>query len=376
MLRSLPRTSWLFSPVEDLLAFAAPAALSLLLAAYLSSKGLLSAPLSPVGWLLSVVFVDVAHVWATIYRVYTDPAERRRRLPLYAGLPAAAYAASVLLYALSALTFWRALAYLAVFHFIRQQYGWIRLANHRDRWLSDAATPPAAGRLAALDPHLDGAAIYLGTLYPLVYWHGHLPRSFHWFVAGDFLLTAPPWLVTLAHHAWLIVGVLWSLRQLVRFVSTRTLPVAKILVMTSTWATWYLGIVHWNSDVAFTVTNVLPHGIPYFVLLYRYWSSPAVPYSHPTSTPRIPSARALWLSLPLFLLPLLVIAFVEEALWDRLVWHDHAVLFPLPAIDTPPALLALLVPLLALPQSTHYLLDAWIWRVGPQNPDLRRRLGL
>jgi hypothetical protein len=33
------------------------------------------------------------------------------------------------------------------------------------------------------------------------------------------------------------------------------------------------------------------------------------------------------------------------------------------------------VPLLALPQATHYLLDAWIWRVKG-NPELARRLGL
>ena len=51
-------------------------------------------------------------------------------------------------------------------------------------------------------------------------------------------------------------------------------------------------------------------------------------------------------------------------------------LFPLPQFEPAAGLLVFLVPLFALPQSTHYLLDAWIWRVGPKNPDLRRRLGL
>ena len=39
------------------------------------------------------------------------------------------------------------------------------------------------------------------------------------------------------------------------------------------------------------------------------------------------------------------------------------------------AALALLVPLLAVPQSTHDVLDAWIWRLKG-NPGLGRYLGL
>jgi hypothetical protein len=28
-----------------------------------------------------------------------------------------------------------------------------------------------------------------------------------------------------------------------------------------------------------------------------------------------------------------------------------------------------------VPQATHYVLDAWIWRVRPENPELARHLG-
>jgi hypothetical protein len=37
-------------------------------------------------------------------------------------------------------------------------------------------------------------------------------------------------------------------------------------------------------------------------------------------------------------------------------------------------LLALLVPLLALPQATHYVLDGWIWR-RRDHPELRTWIG-
>ena len=73
---------------------------------------------------------------------------------------------------------------------------------------------------------------------------------------------------------------------------------------------------------------------------------------------------------------LVAVAWSEEWLWDRAVWHDHPGLFPGPDLAVTTGLLALLVPLLALPQATHYVLDAWIWKVRPENPDLRRHLGL
>src|SRR5262249_14494471 len=158
---------------EDLLGFAAPTLIGVALTVYLSSRGLLAQPLGPLGWLLAVVLVDVAHVYATIYRVYANPVELRRRLGLYVAVPLGAYVGSVALYALGSLTFWRALAALAVFHFIRQQYGWMALCGRKER------------EFTSFDRRLDAATVYAGTLYPILYWHAHLPRRFSWFIDGD-----------------------------------------------------------------------------------------------------------------------------------------------------------------------------------------------
>jgi hypothetical protein len=63
---------------------------------------------------------------------------------------------------------------------------------------------------------------------------------------------------------------------------------------------------------------------------------------------------------------LILFAYFEEGLWDGLVWKEHASVFKpfatLPAINSD-MLLALIVPLLALPQSTHYVLDGFIWKM-------------
>jgi hypothetical protein len=55
-----------------------------------------------------------------------------------------------------------------------------------------------------------------------------------------------------------------------------------------------------------------------------------------------------------------VLAFAEELLWDRLVWHDRDWLFGAGWRARDWRWIA--VPLLALPQLTHYLLDGLVWR--------------
>ena len=40
----------------------------------------------------------------------------------------------------------------------------------------------------------------------------------------------------------------------------------------------------------------------------------------------------------------------------------------------PEALRHLVVPLLTVPQATHYVLDAWIWKFGGSNPGIKALL--
>src|SRR5687768_999019 len=81
----------------------------------------------PWAWIPAVVLCDVAHVWATAFRTYLDPKERSARARLFTVVPILGLLASVALYSVGAAVFWRALAYLAIFHFVRQQYGWVAL---------------------------------------------------------------------------------------------------------------------------------------------------------------------------------------------------------------------------------------------------------
>ena len=345
---------WIASARFDLGLIVGPPLAAVLLV--LCVPALRSDAMPPWGWFLFVVGIDVAHVYASLYRTYLDPDEFARRRNHYILVPAACWLGGILLYGIDAILFWRVLAYVAVFHFVRQQYGFVMVYRHR------------FGEVGALDRRIDKAAIYATMLYPLAFWHANPDREFAWFVPGDFL-ALPGWIDTAA--VWLysaIVGV-FALRQVQHAVRGRPLNWGKIGVVASTAAVWYVGIVLLDSDFAFTVTNVVAHGVPYMALVWLYGNRK---WSRSGSWRRLVHRPA---AVGLFVGSLLALAYLEEGLWDWMVWHEHAGIFGgIPALDAPKALLILVVPLLTVPQATHYILDAWIWKFDGSNPDLRENL--
>jgi hypothetical protein len=343
---------WLFSAPIDLALFAGTAIVALLLVPLGPSTGTASPEWT---WITGVLLVDVAHVWSTAFVVYLDPVERQRRPALYAITPLAAFGAGVALYALGEGVFWRVLAYLAVFHFIRQQYGWVMMyrarAGERDR----------AGRW------LDGATIYAATLYPLIVWHTQLPRAFFWMKSDDFVTGLPAQAAPIAGWIYLALLASYVARAVAAIARRRPVSWGKHVVVAATAACWYVGIVATNADYAFTVTNVFIHGVPYLALVYLY-ARAASRESRGGTAARLLSGKR---GLVVFLATLWAVAYVEELIWDRAIWHDRSWLFG-GSIDVGHASM-LLVPLLAVPQLTHYVLDGFLWR-RRANPRLGRLL--
>ncbi len=338
-------SSWLFSPRADVCVFGGSALASLLLLWVGARAGVLEGDSPDWAWVPAVLLVDVAHVYATAFRVYLDKEELKRRLSLYVLAPSIAYAMSVALYSESEAWFWRSLAYLAVFHFVRQQYGWVALYRARAR---------ERGRVGWC---VDAAAVYMATLYPLAYWHAHLPRRFWWFLPGDFA-GAPAWVETVAFALYCLALSAYAARSAHGWLLRGRGNPGKDLVVATTAVCWYVGIVAFDSDYAFTVTNVVIHGVPYVALVRFYARARA------SSTGRVYRTLARW---PLFLATLWVLAYAEELLWHRGVWHERSWLFG-EAWDWE-SLKLFLVPLLALPQATHYVLDGFVWR-RRSNPQL------
>lgn len=300
---------------------------------------------SPLTWLLLVVGIDVAHVYATLFRTYLDRDEMRARSSLYCAVPLVAYVLCVLLYVAGERVFWSVLAYVAVFHFVRQQYGLMMLYRRSDRDLPQWML------------RMDQAFAYAVTLYPLLWWHANLPREYVWFVPGDFLPVSRA-LLPAASAIYVVLLLLWCGQHAVRMMRGRAnLPL--MLLLAGTALSWYCGIVLTDGDLGFTFANVLAHGIPYIALTWLYRDN---------STRRRPAVvRRSWLKGWLVYLTCLVaLAWIEEGIWDGMIWREHGELFGwstwLPWIKAEDGL-ALLVPLLALPQVTHYILDGFIWRL-------------
>ncbi len=338
---------WMWGARADLAVFGGSALLALGLVAYGHETGLSQAGLPDWGWVAFVLGVDVAHVWSTLFRTYLDGEEVRRHRVRYLLVPALCFAAGVALHLVSSLTFWRVLAYVALFHFVRQQVGWVAIYRVR------------AGLRGRVDKILDEAVVYVSTLYPVVHWHAHLSEtSFAWFIQGDFVDTGgfAAAVVGPMRHLWVFCLVAFAARQIHLLVTTRTVHLGRIVVVATTAAIWYVGIVATNSDFDFTVTNVVVHGVPYVALLWFYARE------RRTEAPRLLGSQVAGWGAGAFVGVLLLLAFAEELAWDRLVYHERAWLFGFSEVELGHIALSIVVPLLSLPQTTHYVLDGMLWR--------------
>jgi hypothetical protein len=290
-------------------------------------------------WVLLVVGIDVSHVWSTLYKTYLHQKESSRLHRIFFFIPVIVLVSGILIHTFSAIFFWTLLAYLAVFHFIRQQYGFMRLYSRNETQ-------------AFYSKFIDGLMIYSATVYPIIYWHTH-PRNFHWFMEGDFILGLPTLIDPYVLFLYVAICTLYIFKELLILKTTRSFNLSKNLLVLGTAISWYVGIVLFNGDFTFTVTNIIAHGIPYLALIWAWGKG---------NNSRIINLKGAVIP---FLGLILLLAYLEEGLWAGFVWREHLEFFgwskSLPEI-TDKKLLSFLVPLLTLPQATHYILDGFIWK--------------
>lgn len=356
-------SNWLFSKKMDLLILFLPVWLCWV-AAFLLPVSALRADVPLWVWVVFVIGIDVSHVWSTLFRTYTDQEEFHNHKGLLLTVPVLAFLVSWGVASISFALFWRILAYVAVFHFVKQQYGFMRIykarsADFRSKFISD------------------NFIIYLSMIFPVIYWHLNPNRHFSWFVTGDFLQFKLPITVLSSVNfslQFIYFGLLllWIWEE-IRFarLAEKAMPWGKILWVITTAGNWYIGIVYFNSDLVFTLTNVVAHGIPYMALI--------VFYQHEKH--RISGKQAIYKKLipaAVFITGIaFILAFGEEYLWDALINHDNASFFSwlyypdeLPPVNWQAIALALL----SVPQITHYVADGFIWKNSPKNPHLKNLL--
>lgn len=301
-------------------------------------------------WLILVVCIDVGHVYSTIYRTYFDKQIIRQNKTLFYLSPLLIYVIGVVLYSFQAVIFWRAMAYLAVFHFVRQQYGFTRLYARYESNL--------------IFKRIDAITIYACTIYPLLYWHFSGKQVFNWFVEGDFIYFNSPAVIPFLTVAYLIILLIYFIKECFVFFKERRLNLPKNMLIAGTALSWYFGIVYFKGDLTFTLLNVVSHGIPYYALVWAHGSKRSK-----TEDVHSPFLKKIFRPayIFVFLLCLLLFAYAEELIWDGFIWKEHVTVFPsshfLPDITGSNLIMNLCIPLFALPQLLHYFIDGFIWKM-------------
>ncbi|MGC4128005.1 MAG: hypothetical protein QM564_00275 [Bergeyella sp.] len=291
-------------------------------------------------WLILIVFVDVAHVYSTLFKTYFIKEEFQKRKWLYLGIPALSLVSGLVLFQFGSLVFWSVLALVAVFHFVRQQYGFMRLyARFENKGFSK---------------FWDSVTIYSATIYPMLYWF-KTPKEFTWFVENEFgwMQNIPDYVPFITVLYFGIIAV-WIVKTIAQFVRTKTFNISKNTLITGTLLSWYFGIVYFNNDLIFTLLNVISHGIPYIALIYIREIK-----QKDRNVLKNLSVFKTGFGILLFIGIIIGLAFFEEFFWEILVWQEH---FSIRSVDISSEWLSVLVPLLVVPQLTHYLLDGFIWR--------------
>jgi len=341
---------WLRSALADGLFILLPPFFSLLLVILFPQQFKVSAVMPVQYWIVLVVFIDVAHVYSTLYRTYFNREKLYKQRTLLITIPMACYFAGVLLYSVNGLLFWRVLAYLAVYHFIRQQYGFMRLYSRMEQ-------------TTKFSRWVDRLAIYSATVYPILFWHFDGSRNFNWFVEGDFISYPSAVLTHIFTWLYLFIIAAYLLKEGLQIRRSQHFNIPRNLLIAGTFLSWYFGIIYFNGDMAFTTLNVISHGIPYMALIWFFEQDDY--RKQPGRKNKLSKVTFSRYGVWLFILVIIFFAYVEEGLWDGLVWKEHSGVFSffssLPLINDA-TFLALLIPLLALPQSTHYVLDGFIWR--------------
>lgn len=344
------RNHWINSAKFDITWLIAPMLLPPILVFFLPADFLNQQrdDIFPWSWILIVLTIDVAHVYSTVYKTYFHPEGKRKHKLKLLFFPVLVWIIGALVYSIGSKLFWSCVAYFAVYHFIRQQYGFFRLYSlkREDHPLIRKAM---------------NWCLYATMIIPLVIWHARGQQHFNWMTEGDFLYLNLPVIVPFLQVLLMCTLVLYFFLEWKSMKRHGSWMLGRSLLLFSTAFSYYIGIVWNNNDFVFSFVNVIGHGIPYLALVW--WSEKRQLNESSSSFLKLVLSKWGWI---LFYLIVFAFAFVEEALWDSLLYREHATafgwLYGFISVLRHPVFITIVVPLLIMPQIVHYILDAYIWK--------------
>jgi hypothetical protein len=294
------------------------------------------------GLILNIALA-IGHQFSMGFRTYFDFDELKQRPILYAAVPVVSFLLAFFLFDFGDLVYWRVISYIAIIHFVRQQYGFMAIYRKPSLNVPD----PFA--------FLDTLFIYTSMAYPLLYEHMHAPRRYSW---ADIDVIVPLYFGSAEKFflpTFLVIATAYFTKELFLYFRTRFFNLEKNLVIVGTALVWYVGLVATNADFSFFFSTQLMHSVPYIALVWMYGNKKY------NGKKLIFTYKAI----PLYLGAILTLAYFETGLWSSYAGDDLKPYFEIftqfGQLD--PKILRWLVPLITVPQLTHYFLDAYIWRL-------------
>jgi hypothetical protein len=298
--------------------------------------------ISPLSFFLLYVLFDHFHVYLGIGTALHFPKQTAGRRFFYFGFPVACVLVYALAFHVSPRLFYSLFAYASLFHFGRQQIGWMRVSGRRGL---------SAGKL---EFWLNDFVIYASTFGFVLYRIAKAPGA-RWFEEND--LGYLPWL-----SSSLVLGLIVALNAIYLGVQVWTLyrrqyfNTAKNVVWISTLITWMVSFVVFSGYNVVSLALIIVHHAAPFVLLTLLYSKKRLGENW---------RSRLGSNFLKVACVLIAFAFGAAALEFALV----ADVFPADAL--PDA--RFLEPLLAAFSTYHYAIDSFFWRES-YNPGSMRFL--
>ncbi len=351
----------LYSPYFDALFFFSPFVATFLFVQFgnMIFPGIFAPVDSPIWFFIFAIIFDVWHVWGTLYRGYLRSDMRHQHKKLLIWVPII----SVLILAIlsNIHIYWYPplyillsfLAYIALFHFIRQQIGFVRLYDKRteDLWWFEYVS-----RL------LDNIVVWVITGFPFLYWIMHYSSlSLNWFIPWEYIVLSH--IVPQTDSIWIIytiIVLLYIWFQLIIISRGTQVNPLKYLYILGTAYIWYNGMVAYDSIIIFGFGNMLLHWLNYYgITIGSTWNNAnRYPWFGRIKKIRIPYLGICMIS------SLILLWYIEEFFWDQFIWQEKSMIFSdiLYTLWHDPLSQTIIVSILGSVQLTHYILDRYIWR--------------
>lgn len=330
-----------FSLKTDILAFTSFIPVYLLYVLFFET-GWFAIPQEPpfLFFLLGWALVDGSHVYSTILVSYTDKNIWQQLKPLFLIVPLMLFvSAFAFKYSGSPQYFFYFLAYLAMIHFIRQEFGWMKIASRLDasapKWLY----------------YIDVNTSYLMTSLPML-WFLRESNAGFWYQKGD-LFTIPDSLGQWALYLYWPVITIFLVGNILHTFRTKKINVSKFLVFINTFFGWYMAKVFVQHPYLALWLMIFHHGLPYYFIVFK--------------TERVTQKLKFLDMTGRFKYPLIYLGCVCVFV---LFFFSHSGNLYIVNLKKDFFFGSLVYAIAVVPQMTHFILDGFIWKkkyglVGP-----------